>query len=78
MRNGKNMIHNHKTFFVNHACSNSVNTPPQSLGCKNITGFPCAPILVDSAKHLTLFAFSCLIKIFKKIDAGLAQFNQDN
>ncbi len=49
--NGSSYINMHKIFY---ASSISVNTPLQSLGCKNITGFPCAPIL-GSAPSVRIF-----------------------
>ena len=30
---------------VAHACSSSISMPPKSLGCRNSTGLPCAPML---------------------------------
>lgn len=39
------------------ACSSSTRTPPQSLGCRKITGFPCAPIWVSSLRLRIFFSF---------------------
>ena len=41
-------------------CSISTKTPAQSLGCKNMTGFPWAPILGSGDKHRIFFAFKSL------------------
>lgn len=43
------------------ASSSSISTPPQSLGCKNVTGFPCAPIFGSGLRGRTLL--SCIVCI---------------
>src|SRR5690348_13203286 len=32
-----------------HACSSSIKVPMKSLGCRNRTGLPCAPVLGSAA-----------------------------
>ena len=41
-----------------YASSNSTNTPPQSLGCKNTTGLPWAPICVKIEENIEIFKSS--------------------
>lgn len=47
-----------------HASSSSTSTPSQSLGWRNITGFPWAPILGSADRVLMFFAFRSAIAAF--------------
>ena len=44
--------------FHDYSCSNSTRTPLQSLGWRNITGFPWAPILGSALKHRIFLLFT--------------------
>lgn len=42
------------------ACSSSTSTPPQSLGWRKTTGFPCAPTVASSLRLRIFFAFKSI------------------